>query len=312
MCSVNFTLCPSWVFSLLLAPWPQTLPWFCPLKPTVLPLFSVLTSALCLSYIMIYVSLINDPWTACEAHFAPFYTDPAVTAWDFWWLCPSPAKCQITRHWQHVRATLGSLMNIRKSSVCCQHTPHLESAARTLRAPIAALLLAGAASPAGQTWPDKASRVSSVVSWGRWGRDQCCTHTDTLSQPAAPGWGLGTAFICILKWFLSAWKGTRTMGCDKGRGRGRGAKISVPLRPWIPVSSLRCPERLCGAAWLCLQGALPDLSPSLVHPSHPVFFWSGWSALRSTQSNHCYSRFESATEKAGIPFFFDNTFFRFT
>lgn len=78
---------------------------------------------------------------------------------------------------------------------------------------------------------------------------------------------------------------------------------------WLLWSIVSCSERLCGPAWLCLQGALPKLSPLLIHSSHPVIFWSGWPLLRSTQSNHSYSRFQNATDKTGTQLSFDNTFF---
>lgn len=66
----------------------------------VLPLFSAFTPALHSSYIRIYVALINNPWTACETHFAPFYTNPTVTARDSQdpGVVSLPHQLLITRH----------------------------------------------------------------------------------------------------------------------------------------------------------------------------------------------------------------------
>lgn len=69
------------------------------------------------------------------------------------------------------------------------------------------------------------------------------------------------------------------------------------------------PQLLTEVMWRCLQGAIPELCPWLVHSADPVFFWSGWSLLRSTQSNHYYSRFQNATDETGTQFSFDNIFF---
>lgn len=92
-------------------------------------------------------------------------------------------------------------MNVTESTVCCHHIPCLKAGGGTLGSPFAAQPPAGPSSKAGQATAGLINHpnLASVVSLGRWVRDQRYACTDIYLIPTlySEQWLLKMACICM-------------------------------------------------------------------------------------------------------------------